>query len=457
MYRTLVCLAVLSALTAPVSAEEAKKPKETLVRLHVSAAAAPQPSLKYVLLPEFRDLNPGNPIQNYMKCFMEREKFFIDKDEVDRREKLLAMPLAELPARELQDYGGSALRQADWAARLDNADWQMLLQMKADGIRLLIPDVQEMRVLAKALKVRCRAEVAAGRIDAALRTQQTMLAMSQHLGEHLTLIGELVGVAIAQGALDPLEEMLERPDCPNLYWALTYMPSPLVPIDKCAQGERIWIKPLFSDLDQSAAMGAERLERAIATLSFLVEGTRFVPEGGLREWLAKHTADEKAMNEARQHLVESGISEDRLQTFPAEQVLLLDERRKSLERHDDVIRLSFLPVWQLDELIAQVRAKGPLVFDLSPGIERVLHKRAVLDQRIAILRHVESLRLYAAEHGEFPATLTELWTPLPADPMNGQPLQFESDGTTAHLRGSAPKGEEQDAAFHLHYEITLRK
>lgn len=457
MHRILVCLAALAALAAPASAQDGKVPKETLVRLTVSAAPAPQPSLKYVLLPEFEDLNPGNPVQNYMKCFMEREKFFVDKDEVDRREKLLAMPLAELPASELQDYGGSAMRQADWAARLDNADWQVLLQMKADGIRLLIPDVQEMRVLAKALKVRCRAEVAAGRIDAALRTEQTMFAMSQHLGEHLTLIGELVGGAIAQGALDLLEEMLERPDCPNLYWALTYLPSPLVPIDKCAQGERIWVKPAFNGLDESAAMSAEQLEPAIASLSSLAEGGRAMPKGGLRVWLAEHAADEKAVDAARRALAASGIAKDRSQTFPAEQVLLLDEWRKCLESHDDVIKLCFLPIWQLDDLIAQHRAKGPIVFDLAPGIERVLHRRAILDQRIAILRHVESLRLYAAEHGKFPATLTELWTPLPVDPMNGQPLSYESDGTTAHLRGSAPKSEEQNPAYHLHYEVTLRK
>jgi len=107
MHRILVCLAALAALAAPASAQDAKEPKETLVRLTVSAAPAPQPSLKYVLLPEFEDLNPGNPVQNYMKCFMEREKFFVDKDEVDRREKLLAMPLAELPASELQDYGAA--------------------------------------------------------------------------------------------------------------------------------------------------------------------------------------------------------------------------------------------------------------------------------------------------------------------------------------------------------------
>ena len=44
-----------------------------------------------------------------MKCFMEQQKFFFDKESFQRREKLLAMPLKELPARELQDYGGFAL------------------------------------------------------------------------------------------------------------------------------------------------------------------------------------------------------------------------------------------------------------------------------------------------------------------------------------------------------------
>ena len=132
-------------------------------------------------------MNPGNPIQNYLKCFMEQQKFFFDKEAFERREKLLAMPLKELPAQELQDYGGFALSQADWAARLDTPDWQILLKLKTDGVSLLLPDVQQMRSLAKALKVRFRAEVALGRFDDALRTAKTMFAMSRHLGEHPTL------------------------------------------------------------------------------------------------------------------------------------------------------------------------------------------------------------------------------------------------------------------------------
>ena len=44
--------------------------------------------------------------------------------------------------------------EADWAARLDNPDWQVLLKVKTEGVGLLIPDVQEVRSLANPLKLR---------------------------------------------------------------------------------------------------------------------------------------------------------------------------------------------------------------------------------------------------------------------------------------------------------------
>src|SRR5262245_3938277 len=114
--------------------------------------AAPKPALRYLLLPDLKEMNPGNPVQNYLKCFMEQQKFFFDRETSERRDKLLAMPLKELPAKELQDYGGNALRQADWAARLDRPDWQILLKLKADGVNTLLPDVQQLRMLANALR-----------------------------------------------------------------------------------------------------------------------------------------------------------------------------------------------------------------------------------------------------------------------------------------------------------------
>ena len=90
----------------PCQADETTAATETLIRLSVPPAPAPKPALRYQLLPELREMNPGNPIQNYFKCFMNQHKFFFDKEAFQRRDKLLAMPLKELPAQELAEYGG---------------------------------------------------------------------------------------------------------------------------------------------------------------------------------------------------------------------------------------------------------------------------------------------------------------------------------------------------------------
>ena len=58
---------------------------------------APKPALKYQLLPELRELNPGNAAQNYLKCFMEQRHFFFGKEAVAERARYQTMPLAELP------------------------------------------------------------------------------------------------------------------------------------------------------------------------------------------------------------------------------------------------------------------------------------------------------------------------------------------------------------------------
>src|SRR5262245_50519852 len=307
--------------------------------------AAPKPALRYVLLPELKEMNPGNPIQNYLKCFMDEQKFFFDKEAFQRREKLLAMPLKELPAPELQGYGGLALRQADRAARLDNPDWQFLLTLRAEGIYAVIPDVQQLRPLANALKVRLRAEVALGRFDDALRTAKTMFAMSRHLGEHPTFVGNLVGMVIAHAAIGPLEEMLEQPSCPNLYWALTNLPIPLVSLERGSQGERMGIiQWMFRDLDDRAHMSADRLNRFIAYMDKLLE--REFPlklEGGLPAWLDARTKDEVMVGAARHRLIEVGLSEAQVRLFPAGQVILLDAKRELEVRFDDVMKTINLP------------------------------------------------------------------------------------------------------------------
>src|SRR5262249_45090002 len=148
------------------------------------------------LLPELSEMSPGNPIQGYMKCFMEQHQFFHSKEADEKREQWLQMPLHELPVKELRGYGGNALRQAGQRARLEHPGWQITGRLRSDGILVLIPEVQEMRVLARSLVVRLRGEVADRRFDDAVVTTKTLFALARHLAEHPTLIGDLVGVAI---------------------------------------------------------------------------------------------------------------------------------------------------------------------------------------------------------------------------------------------------------------------
>jgi hypothetical protein len=455
--RTVFCCALIFAIDIPCWAQEKTLAPETVIRLNVSPAPAPRPALRYLLLPELKEMNPGNPIHNYLKCFMEQQKFFFDKEAFDRRDKLLAMPLKQLPVRDLEEYGRVALAQADWAARLDNPDWQILLKLKSDGIGVLLPDLPELRILASALKVRFRAEIAEGRFDDGVRTAKTLFAMARHLGEHPTYVGNLVGIAVAAVAIGPLEEMLELKGCPNLYWALTNLPTPLVSLEKGTQGERLWVVAEFEDLNVTGPMTEEHIARFVTRLDQKLGPDK--PKEGLRAWLSARAGDEKRISDARRRLVETGLSEAVVPRFPPLQVILLDEKREYEARRDDQMKIFNLPAWQFEAIENQIEpSKERPLFDLAPALRKVRQAQTRLDQRIGLLRHVEALRIYAAEHnGALPAALTEITVPLPDDPFTGKPFRYEKTGDTAHLRGSPPPDRQKEPPFNMHFEITIAK
>jgi hypothetical protein len=460
--RTFLCVAVVTALAHPRMAEQTKTNSEMLIRLNLRPAPAPRPALRYRLLPELKEMNPGNPIQNYMKCMMEQKKFFFDEDAFQNREKLLAMPLKELPAQDLTEYGRYALSQVDLAARLDNPDWQVLLKLKADGIELLLPEVQQIRSLARALEVRYRAEIAQCRFDDAIRTTKTLFAIARHLGEHPTLIGDLVGMAIASITIRNLEEMLEQPGCPNLYWALTNLPCPLISLDKGMDGERVTMAWVFRDLSDGAPQTKDQLEKFLANADKLLELADKKPDmPGVRAWLATRTKDAAMVSAARYRLIEYGLPEERLSGFSAEQVILLDEKRELEVRFDDDAKTLSFPFWQVEMLAAQTKLKmTPALFAdlLVPATQAARRAQGRIDQRIALLRHIEALRLHAAEqNGALPAKLSDIAVPLPVDPFTGKPFRYELAGDTAHLRGTPPPGQENVPVFNIHYEVIVQK
>lgn len=439
MLRAMLCCICLFAVNPPVGADQQVTSTATVIRLNVQPMATPKPALRYLLLPELKEMNPGNPIPNYLRCLMDQD-FSADAEVL----------------------GSSALRQADRAARMDKPDWQILLKIKSDGINLLLPDLQKIRTLASALQVRFRDEIGLRRFDDAIATTKTMFAISRHMGEHPTLIGGLVGIAIAYVAIAPLEEMLEQPGCPNLYWALTNLPSPLVSLDKGMEGERLLILAEMRGLVENAPMSAQELRKLIAYLDELLKqaGVAKRNDGGVQGWINARMKDPTSVAAARRRLIDVGLAEEQLLKFPADQVILLDEKREFEVRRDEILKLMSLPTWQCITLTRQIKpAKERALFDdFVPALMRIRLAQGRIEQRIALLRHVEAIRDFAATHGgRLPEKLGDIELPLPNDPFTGKAFVYKVKGSTAHVQGTPPAGEEMTPGFTIHYELTMQK
>ena len=208
-------------------------------------------------------------------------------------------------------------------------------------------------------------------------------------------------------------------------------------------------------------MNSAELKKFIDPLDALLdEGAPAKPGKRIRALLETRAKDPAKVSAARARLIDSGISEQLVKSFPVDQVLLLDEKRECDVRFDEATKIIGFPAWQFEALAESAKAyTEPSLFAdaLLPGQYNVRRVQARLDQRFALLRAVEALRMYAALHnGTFPAKLSDCPVPLPDDPFTGKPFRYESSGKTAHLRGTPPKAEVKNAFYRLHYELTLR-
>jgi hypothetical protein len=175
-----------------------------------------------------------------------------------------------------------------------------------------------------------------------------------------------------------------------------------------------------------------------------------------RDLWAGLAARAKDTKEARGRLVEAGYAKGVVEKLPPLQVVLLDEKRADEARRDEEAKLIGLPPWQAEPLAGRGepgRAADGLFADLVPHAPEARRAQGRMGQRVALLRCVEALRLYAADHdGRLPAALAGVRAPLPVDPFTGKPFSYEFDGATARLRA---EGEGPGSA--VSYEITVRK
>jgi hypothetical protein len=472
-------LALLAGATAARASAQDVEP----IRIKLRPAAAPTPALRYHLLPELFEMTPGNAAERYkqgIEAVKKVRKATGDGGPEGEIEDWLGLPPAELPrdkARQLLGRYKEAFRIIDRAARSESCDWGFAERLRQKGIFTLLPELQEMRDLARLLALRARVAILDGHTEEALRALQTGFAAARHVGDTPVLIGSLVGIAMGTVTAKELELLLSQEKAPNLYWALTDLPRPFIDMRKGLEGERIGIYASFPGLLEAVnnpAAPPMTEEQTRASLKLLVEELRFgkdYPERvGVSFWIrAKHKA-------AKEALVAAGYDRVRVEKMPHMEVALLHSMQQYDRFLDETHKWRTFPYVeakkgfdQADRMIREARAKVlspssdvpalPLAVFFLPAVHKVFAAQARIDRRVAALRCVEAIRLYAAAHGgKLPPALADIKeVPVPPDPYTGKPFAYRVGRGTATLEGPPPAGEAANAGNTLVYELTLTK
>jgi hypothetical protein len=457
-----LCLAVLFpvVVSGQDKADAKSKPKKEVpkdVLVELVPAAVSRPALRNPLLPPLRDRIRGNAATLYLRSSVMatelRPKLSDFRKDLP---KYLNSPMGKFPLEEAREQVAMfehALHEVHLAARRQDCDWQLpTLEVGTGLYSILLPEVQPLREVARALSIRIRIEIREGRFEDAIDSLQTGYAMGRHMADAPFLVNSLVGVAICQMMNERVIDMAQVKGAPSLYWSLTALPRPLVDMRRAMEFEAASALMVFPELLNAENTGggesAKQFKEFVDRFENLAKdstGTQGV-EYELRKRLVKSQSDRDAMLKARAFLVEEvGYSEESVGKMISTQVLLLREKALYERLRDDLFKWSFLPYYEAEagfaawntahEKAKKANEALPLVSLLLPGFDRASQVQARLDRGIILLRIVEAIRLYSAEHdGELPESLSDLSVPVSINPLNGKPFEYARDGEEATLR-----------------------
>ncbi|MDX1961844.1 MAG: DUF1559 domain-containing protein [Pirellulales bacterium] len=444
----------------------------------LAPSALPVPALKVRLLPQESELLPGDAAAYYTKAIV-----FLNshggKDVGESQSRIsdwLELPLEKFPlAAAKQELGkyrsvinylhyGAVRRECHWAIPIHDG--------RENPIAILLPEIQEMRNCAKILALQARVDILENRPVAALDSLRSGYALGRKLGESPILINSLVGMAITHIMNRELLNLLSVPECPNLYWTITALPTPLIDtrptidfemnilfhifpemakLDKEEHAPEEWNR-LYGTLvvrlqslgreigvDMPASLGNDVSTAFLGTLALPVVGQR-----------------------AKEMLPELGYDKSEIAKMSFAQAFLTQLVAQYKQTRDEMLKLQFLPIQEFAKLgysdkeaIEQARRREiiPLAQLLLPAVTQARFSAIRLERAMALMRAIEALRLHAQQQQSLPKSWSEVAAvPVPLDPLTGQPFTYVYHGQTAVIEALSPAGRPgQD----LRYKLSL--
>jgi len=452
---------------------------EQKIAVSVGPAATPTPLLAYRLLPDPRELKPGNAAALYYRT----EAMFVENAPLlkEFRENYWsewqAMPLKDLPQAEMDGKIRMAryfLRELEHASLQRDCDWNT--SGREEGIGLLLPDVQGFRMFAGVLAAKARLQIARKEYADAVATLRTGYALGRNLGKGPYLIQTLVGVAVVAIMDKQLETMMQQPDAPNLYWAFRTLPRPMFDaevalIEESDMLERTW--PFLRRVDKGI-LPVEDVQAGMAQLDKLAK------DFSLREPPFKNAtraATIVAMHgPAKTWLLENGYPKATVEAMTPVQAVTLSLYKQYRLAHEEWL------VWALagesdshpgmkaardkaneaGKVLDRVYFGGLLsgLFDggVVVAVGKIQEAYRRTERRHVGLATVEAMRLHAAKTGKWPEKLDDITAvPVPVDPVTRKPWDYKRTGDVVTLTSPLADGEKATATSHHVITVGLRE
>jgi hypothetical protein len=516
MPRHFIVIAIVIALTAAsfsakTSAEIAYESvpgdlTSTVIKMTVTPAAEPVPAFKHRFVPEDITLKSGNAAPYYYRALLdlprrmkELRDTFKDPDEelLDKwystdaeATPIEKLPVEKLRAAEVIAIGGWVADQLTEATQRRNCDFELGLSelQGIESIFISLEEFQRSRELCRMLALRTRLAIAEKRHDDAIEAMRMNYRLAKNFGSLPFIVSGLIGIAEAGVTNGTALELIAQPGSPNLYWAFSELPDPMINMREAARFELDFGPRLFPVLHQTETTDRSydewnRLLRQVFR-DLAISGSELQlfgdePLFGHGDFLKSEAgagvlataSGLLGYTHAKARLIADGMDRERVEKMPVGQVMAIYTERNYQKFADEWETLWYMPYWELqgrteamEDRIAKARLGSggadreviPMVSLLLPAMEAARNAQVRLEREIASLRVIEAMRIYAAANsGQLPRSLDNITqVPVPINPATGKDFVYYVRGATAILELPASDGI---GGGNRRYEIQIAK
>jgi hypothetical protein len=443
MYRSIASTLFVSVLTLAARAQVIGAPDDKT--FEISPTSPPVPALKYQLLfDNLSDRLPGNAALLYHDAILTMGNDVPDK---------VAKALEAYNTKDMQTFNtimdsfstDSIFTELELAGRCESCDWQ--IPFRERGALTLLPHLSAIaRGLSNTIQTRAIRQLMDNKPEEAIKTLRLGYEMAYKTSQEPTLISTLVALRTHHAMNLTLMDLMNRPDAPNLYWALAELPECKTLLRHAFDGQRLgW------------AVAAPYHDRLIAGEELTVDQWHEV-----FDYLNHIRAISNAVGQAPNPITDAppellaAARQAHVQKrhLPADQAAKIDPTialgdyyfDQYIIARDELCKLRSLPYPELlsrsaayDRWVTQQAAQQPTnPFMAAPDtIHKAILNIAKIERELSAMITIEALRSYAAANGKLPAKLQDITeTPAPRNPMTGEWFDYHVEGDTAILGDS---------------------